>query len=70
MSRERERWAVLAASAFAYFVAFPEDLAAVIAPVREILSLTEAVSPWLYVALTGCVICWAIVRCFGRTGNV
>ena len=52
MSRERERSVVLTTSAFAYFVVFPEDLSIVIAPARELLSLTDAVSPWLYGAVT------------------
>jgi hypothetical protein len=70
MAREKERLIVLAAAVYAYFVLFPEDFPAVIAPAREILSLTDAVSSWLYVALAGCVIGWAIVRCFGRRIDV
>jgi hypothetical protein len=66
MWRDKERLIVLAATVYAYFVLFPEDLSAVIAPAREILSLTDAVSSWLYVALAVCVIGWAIVRCCGR----
>ena len=62
MSPERERWVVLGLTAVAYFVVFPDDLA----PLRDILALTNAVSPWLYGALLGSVIAWAVVRCFGR----
>ena len=70
MSRDRERWLVLGAAAYAYFVLFPEDLPAVVAPARELLSLTDAVSSWLYVALAACVIGWAIVRCCRRRTDV
>jgi hypothetical protein len=70
MSRDRERCLVLALAAYAYFVLFPDDLPAVIAPAKEILSLTDAVSTWLYIALAACVIAWAIVRCFGRRTDI
>ena len=39
------RWAVLVLVPFAYFVSFPEDLPAVLAPVERLMSLTNAVSP-------------------------
>jgi hypothetical protein len=61
MSPERERLVVVGAAAAAYFIAFPEDLA----PVRDVIALTNAVSPWLYAALLGSVACWAAVRLFG-----
>ena len=70
MSRDKERLIVLAAAAYVYFVLFPEDLPAAIAPAREILALTDAVSSWLYVALAGCVVSWAIARCCGRRRDV
>jgi hypothetical protein len=62
MSPERERFVVLAATGLAYFVVFPEDLA----PLRDVLALTNAVSPWLYGTLLGSGMAWAMVRCFGR----
>jgi len=62
MSREKERLVVLGAAAAAYFVAFPEDLV----PLRDLIALTSAVSPWLYAALLGAVAGWAAVRIFGR----
>ena len=66
MSRERERLIVFVAIVFGYFVSFPEDVALVISPAREILALTEAISPWFYLAFTGCAVGWMVVRCFGR----
>ena len=69
MSPERERWIVLAATGLAYFGVFPEDLQTAVAPLRELLSLTDAVSPWLYGVLMASVIAWAVVRCFGRSDD-
>ena len=42
--------------------------AAVVAPTKEILSLTNAISPWLYVVLASGV-SRALVRCLGRARN-
>jgi hypothetical protein len=61
---------ILAGLVLAYFVAFPDDLPAVLAPVRQVLSLTNAVSPWLYVVLASGVMARALVRCFGRSQEV
>jgi hypothetical protein len=61
---------IVAGVVLAYFVIFPDDLTAVVAPIREILSLTNAISPWLYVVLASGVIAWALVRCFGRSHDV
>jgi hypothetical protein len=60
------RMTVVAAVGFVYFVAFPEDLSAVLLPVERVLSLTTQVSPWLYVVLGGAVVAWAVVRVLGR----
>jgi hypothetical protein len=67
MSTESRRWLILAGFVLAYFVAFPDDLPAILAPVRQVLSLTNAVSPWLYVVIASGVIAGALVRCFGRS---
>jgi Na+-driven multidrug efflux pump len=67
MSTESRRWMIVAAVVLAYFVSFPDDLTAVLAPAREVLSLTNAISPWLYVVLASGIIAWALVRCFGRS---
>jgi hypothetical protein len=69
MSPEREPWIVATVAGSAYFGAFPDDLPAVVAPVREVLALTDAVSPWLYGVLAAAVIAWAIVRCLGRNSG-
>jgi hypothetical protein len=65
-NRTTIRFAVLAIVVFAYFVAFPDDTATVLAPVQGVLSLTQAVSPWFYVLLGFVVVAWTIVRIWGR----
>ncbi len=70
MSTDSRRLMILAGVVLAYFVIFPGDLSAVLAPAREVLFLTQAVSPWLYVAIAAGLIAWAIVRCFGRSPDV
>jgi hypothetical protein len=67
MSTESKRWLILAGVVLAYFVAYPADLTAILEPIREVLSLTNAVSPWLYVVVAAGVIAWALVRAFGRS---
>jgi Na+-driven multidrug efflux pump len=57
---------ILAGAVIAYFIIFPDDLSAFFAPAREILSLSNAVSPWLYALLVSGVIAWTLARCFGR----
>lgn len=59
---------VLAVSAFIYFVAFPEDAASVVAPIKSILELTYSISPWFYLLLGFALVCWTIVRVWGRPG--
>jgi hypothetical protein len=70
MSPEREKWIIVTITGLAYLSAFPEDLPTVVAPAREVLALTDAVSPWLYAVLAAAVIAWAVVRCFGRSSGV
>jgi Na+-driven multidrug efflux pump len=67
MSIEARRWAIVVGVILAYFVLMPEDLPAVLAPAREVLSLTQSISPWLYMVVAAGIIAWALVRCFGRS---
>jgi len=54
--------------AYAYFVIFPGDLAAVLAPAAQVLNLSTAVSPWLYVVIGATIVAWCISRILsGRT---
>ncbi len=70
MSIESRRWLILAGVILAYFVLMPADLPALIAPAREVLSLTQSISPWLYMVVATGLISWALVRCFGRSPDV
>jgi hypothetical protein len=45
--------------AFAYFAIFPDDLATLLMPVRELFGLTQALSPWFYVLASVLVVAWA-----------
>jgi hypothetical protein len=57
----RSCWIVLAAI-LAYFILFPEDVEALIAPFRTVLSLTQSVSLGMYGVAAVALVCWA----FGR----
>jgi len=54
---------------FVYFVSFPDDLGAVLAPIELILELTDAVSPWLYGLGGFGFVAWTIVRIWGTTNK-
>jgi Sec-independent protein secretion pathway component TatC len=70
MSIESRRWVIVAGVVLAYFVLIPADLPAILAPAREVLSLTQSISPWLYMVVASGIIAWALVRCFGRSPDV
>jgi hypothetical protein len=70
MSIETRRWVIVAGVIIAYFVLNPADLPAVLAPAREVLTLTQSISPWLYMVVAVGIIAWALVRCFGRSPDV
>ncbi len=67
---ESRRELVVLGVVLAYFVIFPDDLTAVLAPAREVLGLTNTLSPWAYIVVAAGIIAWAIVRCFGRSRDV
>jgi hypothetical protein len=70
MSTEFKRWMIVAGAVITYFILFPNDLSAVLSPAREILSLSNAISPWLYALLASGIIAWTLARCFGRPRNL
>jgi Sec-independent protein secretion pathway component TatC len=70
MSIESRRWVIVAGVVLAYFVLMPADLPAVLASAREVLSLTQSISPWLYMVVAAGIIARALVRCFGRSPDV
>jgi hypothetical protein len=51
---------------FAYFVFYPQDLAAVVNPLERLLRISSAVSPWLYGVVGVAMIAWTIVRVWGN----
>ena len=65
MSDKIRRIAVLALSALAYFVAYPDDAEAITTPVTTFLSLTQTVSPSLYGVVAVGIIATAIVKTWG-----
>jgi hypothetical protein len=50
----------------AYFVLFPDDLAALIGPLEQLLRLSQAVSPWLYALIGVALLCWTLDRIWGK----
>jgi hypothetical protein len=67
------RWLILLAAVLAYFVFFPDDLSTLLQPIHPLanavsaaLAVTQAVSPWLYALAAVALICWTIVRVWGR----
>ena len=64
------RWVILISAAFVYFVAYPRDLASVIFPVKEVLALSNAISPWLYGLIAVAILAWTATAIWGgRTGR-
>jgi hypothetical protein len=56
----------LGALAFVYFVLYPEDVKAVLAPIASVIELSQTVSPWLYLVIAVGIVAWAVVRVWGR----
>ena len=70
-SRRRiDRRIVVALAVFAYLIAYPEDLSAILSPFERVLNLSNAVSPWLYVVLGAAVIAWSLERFFSKRGAI
>jgi hypothetical protein len=70
LSRDQFRWLVLLLAALAYFIIYPQDVAAVIGPptqaISTVLAVSQVVSPWLYALAGVAVICWTASRIWGR----
>jgi hypothetical protein len=64
----RSCW-IITLALFVWFVMFPEDLTALVSPVRTVLDLTRAVSPWLYGLAAVALVCWTFGRRFASTGG-
>jgi hypothetical protein len=66
------RLAVLGVFVFAYFVVYPQDVVAVLAPaekvvafLEQILALSNALSPWLYGVIGVAILAWTVARVWG-----
>jgi len=73
LSRTQVRWLVVLAVALVYFIIYPDDLAVLLGPLAplskaasEVLSVSQAVSPWLYALAAVAVVCWTVLRVWGR----
>lgn len=73
LSEATVRCLVVLAAVLAYFVIFPQDLAVLLGPLEPlsnaasgVLSVSQAVSPWLYALAAIAVISWTVVRVWGR----
>jgi len=66
MSDRLRNLSILILTALAYFVAFPDDLQSITAPIAILLGLTTAVSPWFYGVVAVGIIAMAMVKTWGR----
>jgi hypothetical protein len=64
------RFVLLFVLALAYFVIFPQDWSALLSLVERILAVSNAVSPWLYGLLGVGLVCWTMMRIWGRRAQV
>ncbi len=58
--------AALGVLAFVYFIVFPEDMKAILAPLAAVLELSQSLSPWLYMVIAVGIAAWAIVKTWGQ----
>jgi hypothetical protein len=73
LSRFTLQCLILSLAALAYFVMYPTDLAGLLAPVepvvetvKNVFSISQAISPWLYILAGVAILAWAVVRVWGR----
>ena len=65
MSDKNRCLVVLILGVAVYFVAYPEDAQAIATPAMTFLSLTTAVSPWLYGIAVASILAAAMVKIRG-----
>ena len=59
------RLVVVATLVVVYFIAFPQDVPAVISPVERVLTLSNAVSPWFYGVIAIAILCYTAMGIWG-----
>jgi len=69
MNDRNRRLLILALSALAYFVAYPDDAQAVTQPLNSFLNLTMSVSSSLYSVATAAIIAYAIMKTWGTAAQ-
>jgi Na+/H+-dicarboxylate symporter len=60
------RFVLLFVLALAYFVIFPQDWSTLLSLAERILAVSNAVSPWLYGLLGVGLVCWTMIRIWGK----
>jgi hypothetical protein len=73
LSPEQAGCLALLIAALAYFIIYPGDLGTLLGPLEPlsraastVLSVSQAVSPWLYALAAVAVVCWTVLRVWGR----
>lgn len=51
-----------------YFICFPGDAAVLLEPLLPPATLSQAVSPWLYLVIGVGIFSWAMIRTWGQRG--
>lgn len=65
MSDRSRGFALAGALMLVYFVAYPGDAEAVVAPLSTFAELSKSFSPWLYLLAATALVAGAIVRTWG-----
>ena len=59
------RWCALLGAVVVWWIVFPEDIEAVLGPIRDllelgkdVLQLTNSISPWAYLLIAVALVCW------------
>jgi hypothetical protein len=58
--------AVLGVIVLAYFVCYPQDLAALLAPLERLLAVSNAISLGLYAVIAVAILAWTALRIWDR----
>jgi hypothetical protein len=61
------QWKVFLFVGLVYFVIFPNDVTVFTAPVQQLLAVSHAISPWLYVLASVALVCWTAWKIAGRS---
>ena len=62
-------WVMIATCVLIYFVAFPDDMYHVTAPMTILFDVSNSVSPWLYVVIAVAIAASAMTKTWGTKRN-